>query len=628
MRLSGLIILFAMLLIAIGHFVIFSIYANVNNNFKFQKINSKWLWIFIVASGFYLIRLAHISKTWKSSTEKFIKEKYKLNQNNLVTEDSETTQTGPRHRSCVSLVGLSVKKVQKYYDDNFDINGKYYFHILYSGEFAECCIQFSNLIVVYACTLPLAWNIVFAIVLISESYFRAKIMYRKVWGTDSIINYDERNFQVILDVTIDIFFLVVPLAIIYYGYSLKMSIVEILRIVLMPTMTLFTKLPTIIDQIVLNHVIEDISSQQDKISKKHKRKRKSIFGASVNENVVDIQNKYFPRCAKSVVFGLSFIYAVSILVLLILQLANLSIYNSCNTKLGNIWVNGCTVKIPYCKRAFHPKCNCASLYIEGDKTLTTLPTDIVYDMDGLRSFHINDCNLTKLPENMENLVEMNNFDVSFNKLIEFNIDIGKWKKLVRLFLSFNRISKYNQEALWTHSNLVNLAINDNVGMKMPVDIEMPFLNFLMLSNNSVSVNSNIFNKENLPGLIFLFLNGNNLINFPDKSLKAELLQLGIARCNVTDLPLYLSEFTKLRYLDARNNNISVVNNKFKSLIKRNRIEAYFSGNKACKLDKELDCEPLCSKYCWSRNNAKNNNYCDKDCNSKECKYDNGECLQK
>ena len=39
-----------------------------------------------------------------------------------------------------------------------------------------------------------------------------------------------------------------------------------------------------------------------------KRKRKSLFGLSVNEEVVKNQNKHFPRCMKLVIFSMSFIF--------------------------------------------------------------------------------------------------------------------------------------------------------------------------------------------------------------------------------------------------------------------------------------------------------------------------------
>ena len=119
--------------------------------------------------------------------------------------------------------------------------------------------------------------------------------------------------------------------------------------------------------------------------------------------------------------------------------------------------------------------------------------------------------------------------------------------------------------------------------------------------------------------------GNNLFRFPDESLKDQLVDLGVSRCNLLSLPSYLSEFNYLKYLDARDNNISYVDNKLKSSMKTNSVESYFSGNRICKTDKDLDCKPLCSKYCWSRN-VLGNGICDEFCNSKKCDYDGADCV--
>ena len=115
-----------------------------------------------------------------------------------------------------------------------------------------------------------------------------------------------------------------------------------------------------------------------------------------------------------------------------------------------------------------------------------------------------------------------------------------------------------------------------------------------------------------------------MLTFPDESLKITLIKLNVARCKVNVLPSYLSSFQELKYLDARDNNITYIDDSLKSLIKQNKVESYFSGNSVCKIDKSLDCEPLCSKTCWSRQ-VSNDGYCDVECNTKECKFDGEDC---
>ena len=398
----------------------------------------------------------------------------------------------------------------------------------------------------------------------------------------------------------------------------------------MPTFSLFGKLRTVFQHGIFKNIDVEVMKKQDKAAGSFNRRRQSLFRISVTEKISKGQNARFTRPIKLTVFSLSLIYVLVLVVMTIVQLGNLSFLDTCDATLDskNIWNEGCVNKIPYCKSAFVPKCNCASLKIENDPMLTYLPNVMVDEMDGLRKVSIKNCNLTTLPANMERWTEMVDFEVPFNRLDAFDVDVSKWKKLVRLMLVYNNIKKYKEEALWTHPNLVSLFLNDNVGLNMPgpeITIEMQSLQYFSNSNNTVDVHLN-FDKIKFPNLMFLYLRGNNLKTFPDESLKYQLRDLGIARCKLLVLPSYLSDFTKLQYLDSRDNNITQVDDNLKVLIKKNGVESYFSGNPVCQNDEELDCQPLCSKYCWSRN-VGGDGYCDIFCNSEKCQYDGGDCGQ-
>ena len=105
------------------------------------------------------------------------------------------------------------------------------------------------------------------------------------------------------------------------------------------------------------------------------------------------------------------------------------------------------------------------------------------------------------------------------------------------------------------------------------------------------------------------------------------MYLGMARCHLNSIPMYLSRFHSLKYLDVRDNNISIVDTQIKKRIHENKIESYFAGNSVCNIDTELDCTPLCSKYCWSRTESANGR-CATTCNSEQCEYDGGDGLIK
>ena len=203
--------------------------------------------------------------------------------------------------------------------------------------------------------------------------------------------------------------------------------------------------------------------------------------------------------------------------------------------------------------------------------------------------------------------------------------LGKWERLESLFLNNNNITAYN-DAIFTHDNLAYLDLSDNIGLDIPrthSKVFMPSLLQLALANNSVEIDAT-FDSKMFPNLLDLFLNGNTLKVFPDQSLQHSLQYLGVARCRLQKLPAYLKEFRYLKYLDARDNNISMVPEEIKALVKQNKVESYFADNPVCRVDKSLDCEPLCSKYCWIRDEP-GNGFCDFGCNSKACKYDGGDC---
>ena len=326
-------------------------------------------------------------------------------------------------------------------------------------------------------------------------------------------------------------------------------------------------------------------------------------------------------------FFLSLLYTTGLIVLAIIQLSKLSFHSSsCEKTLGNmhIWDNGCKLKIPFCKTLFTPKCNCAYLHITNDSNLTFLPENIVTEMTGLRQVYIYNCNLTTLPKEMEKLTEMYDFDVSMNYLQTFDVDVKKWDKLLSLYLGDNNIINYNKEAIWKHPNIMGLDLRNNIGIEQPpADSKMIFLQFLDLDNNDGVININ-FNHNAFPNLRDLYLNGNKLASFPDKSLKDSLQSLGIARCNLRIVPTYLSKFHKLKYLDLRDNNITYIDENLKKLIHENDVESYFANNPICNVEKSIDCKPLCSKFCWSRKVSKNGD-CDPTCNSKECDFDGGDC---
>ena len=158
------------------------------------------------------------------------------------------------------------------------------------------------------------------------------------------------------------------------------------------------------------------------------------------------------RMPKIVSTGFSIYNIVYGIIFLVVAIAHLAMQpTGCD---DTTWSKGCVNKIPFCKSLFTPTCNCASLRIENDYKLVALPDSLVDDMTGLRKVFIRNCNLTKLPPRMEQLAEMVDFEISFNRLEEFMVDVGKWEKLNKLYLMYNNITSYNENALWTHQECI------------------------------------------------------------------------------------------------------------------------------------------------------------------------------
>ena len=223
--------------------------------------------------------------------------------------------------------------------------------------------------------------------------------------------------------------------------------------------------------------------------------------------------------------------------------------------------------------------------------------------------------------------------MKYNNLNNFNVNITKYEYLSRLHLSFNNITTIDN-SVFLHETLQSVWINSNVGLKFPSKIKLPFLFYLDARNNSVEIPS--LGKDQLPSILYLYLNGNKMPGgvLPEAfvELSPTLVKIGLADCEITSLPAYLSTFEKVNYLDARNNYIATVPSEVTKWIQDRSIEAYFHNNSLlCKNNFNNDrenygkyCEALCSKYCYAK--VHKNNVCDYVCNSKECNYDDGDCI--
>ena len=449
------------------------------------------------------------------------------------------------------------------------------------------------------------------IVLVIDAFFRA-------YQLKQPHSIGRRNVQIKVDVVLDFLCVAIPISTIWFGYEIPISMPEMNQIVIWPSISLLNKLRSIFREIIRARTDSVILHEQNKLSSTMERNRKSIFRKRTSEQISEMQAKRMPKTVSTAFCIYNIVYGLFLLVVTVAHLVMKP--PGCDEVT---WEKGCKNRIPFCTSLFTPDCNCVSLKIVNNKSLVMLPNSLVDDMGGLRKVFIHNCNLTKLPLRMEELTEMVDFEISFNKLKAFNVNVLEWKKLDKLHLMHNNISSYN-DAVWTHPRLTGLSFGYN-NIQMPIGkVYMPSLSFLVLEYNNIVLTQKTFVADKFPTLLDLYLNDNPLKMFPSESLKTSLTHLGIRDCNLKSLPSYLSQFKELRYLDARDNNISMVGNDLKHLLETNDVESYFSGNPVCNMDDSLDCKPLCSKTCWSRK-VSNDGICDVDCNSASCGFDGGDC---
>ena len=590
----------SMLIFCIANAGIFMYFTSVYTK-SFRFWHQRDIWLVVALAVIYTLFVVKFLLTWRNTADEFTELQQEIKAN-----DGRNSKNASKLSTCInSAKGLK---------ENLEINGEWFLWKLYLSQLIGSSQQCVNLINVYLCTLPvlLTSSICFALAL--ECFHTSYTMTRENKPA-------RRNLKIKMDTVTDFLCILIPLSTLRFVYELPISMPEMLSITFIPALSLLSKVDDILTELVFHRSALEVHREQAKQFKRKKGKNFDLFMPAASLEMAKKQQEKMPKSLRYIAAIVKGFFGIFFLLVSVWHLIPQPI--GCDKK---IWSQGCVGKIPFCKSLFTPTCNCISLWLENDKELRSLPTSLPDKMNGMRKMFIRNCNLTQLPPKMEKLTEMVEFDVSFNLLERFEVNILKWKKLHSLFLMHNNLEEYNVKSVWGHPSLSGMDLRDNTNIILPdgnlVDIKLPLLRYLHLGNNSININI-LFNKARFPSLQYLYLNGNTLKVFPDTSLKETIAKLGIARCNLTSLPSHLSDFDKLQYFDARDNNFTIVDAQLKRRLKENNVESYFAGNPVCKVDKSLDCKPLCSKYCWSRK-AANNGYCDLTCNSQSCGYDNGE----
>ena len=355
---------------------------------------------------------------------------------------------------------------------NLQVDGPWFLWKLYASEVFESIQQCINLGTVYLCSLPVQATSSICLLLALECFFTG-------WTTTQTNTPAKRNRQLKIDIIVDFLCVTLPLSTVWFVYRIPISIVEMIQITLAPTMFTLAKMDDLLEENIRQHCAAEVSRTQAKLSMKWKRRRESLFQQPAYIEMAKRQESILPSYFQTIVGGLKVLFGLFFTVVALSHIAMQP------AECDEIWSKGFENKIPFCKKVFTPSCNCASLKIENDKSLVTLPDSLVDHMQGLRKVFIRNCNLTALPPRMETLTEMVDFEVSFNRLQRFDVDVSKWEKLNKLYLMYNDIS-FVHDAVWRHLELTGLGL-DNNSVILPLDrIYMPSLTFLDIADNNMT----------------------------------------------------------------------------------------------------------------------------------------------
>ena len=305
----------------------------------------------------------------------------------------------------------------------FSLNGDLFLWKLYISEVVESVNQIFNCMNIYLCTMPVQVTIPFITLLAIDAWHRGHHMMQP-------FTVARRDQQVKVDCIADFLCAALPLSIIWFVYDVPISVGEILMIILWPSVCLLLKIRSLFKEVLRVRSETIAAYQADTSTIRHPRSLNKSFEALSLERVCKAQKSKMPRIFTIGLTLYSFAYGFFFFVVAGAHLGStIANRGSANTPVcSSIRLRNCRNKIPFCKSLFKRTCNCAYLHIENNRSLARLPNSMVDNMKGLRRVFIRNCSLTALPPRLEQLTEMVDFEVSFNRLRRFDVDVSKWTK--------------------------------------------------------------------------------------------------------------------------------------------------------------------------------------------------------
>eukprot|EP00944_MAST-04C_sp_MAST-4C-sp1_P006282 g6282.t1 len=359
-----------------------------------------------------------------------------------------------------------------------------------------------------------------------------------------------RDMQIKIDAVMDTICMVYPLFIIYFINEMPVPINDMILVILLPSLCLFSKLRSIFREILNLRSHDVVEVKRNKVAKSMKRRRNSLFQTNETMRIAKRQQDMVPRRIRKGFAAYNAMYGTFMLIIGAFHLVTLPA-SVCNRDSYAIWKTSCDVKTPFCKRLFEPKCDCAVLRIE-QHNWTTLPEGILA-MESLKVMQINRGPLQTIDQGInryfQNLISL---DLSYNNMSYIPDTVGQLG-LHTLRLANNKLNGL-PDSIWGQQDLFALDLDNNNISRISSYIQgAESLSDFFVSNNSLA---------ELPVELFtlkiagLTLDGNQLISIPDQiGGMVSLQHLRLQNNNITMVTNTLGQLLKLRAIDLRNNRI-------------------------------------------------------------------------
>ena len=579
------------LILAAGH-----IYIAYEYTYYFRDMHVDGVWVFFSFTGvFFLLVLYHLA-VWKKLTTQ-------------VKHRSVAPSTGSNTTSLSLLKWAAVAKA------SFDINGKHFLRKLYASELTESAMQAYNVATLYACTMPPIAVCVFCLLICLDHLHRLFFLWRPYTAA-------QRDKQVLTDMCADLLWMVLPLAFLWFGYRIPLTVGQMIAVVILPSLFTLSKLDELMEENVRRRASFEVGQVQRKMSFDLKRKRTSLFkktdvemGAEEQARTISVNMKWAMTVATAAA-GL-FFFVMGILNVAVIP-------QGCDALL---W-GSCLVKVPLCRLRL--SCNCAVLHVKGHN-MTSLPPSIE-SMTAMKKLRINHGPLRTLPELGNFMPVLAHVNLDFNRLETLPRSFATATNLMDLDAAFNEISSF-PKGIVQHNGINSIDLSTNRLNRLP-EISMKNLRYLFLQNNSLAdLPKSLFGNKNI---IMLSVDGNQLTMLPPNigNLGRGLLIMGASRNNLTSFPASFRQLEKLEILDLRNNSLAQLPEWFGELTSLTHLTV--SGNLLCSngwsgpglvgklMAKEGEgCAIQCSDMCMDIYAVDQG--CDYQCNVPNCLYDSGKC---